>query len=140
MAPRASIIILCKNAAQKIDSVLKGIFAGRTDFAYEVIIIDSGSRDGTKDIIAKYPVKVIEIPPNLFSHGGTRNTGASLAGGEFIVFLTQDAVPKDEYWLSRLLDNFSDSGVAGVYGRQLPEDDSPPMEKFFLSYVYPDKK
>jgi len=63
MAPKASIIILTRNAGKKIASVLTAVFSGRIDFELEVIAVDSGSTDGTKDILAKYPVRLIEIPP-----------------------------------------------------------------------------
>ena len=140
MKPYVSIIIPTKNAGDKFDSVLKGIFNNKPNFDFEVIVIDSGSTDTTKEIIAKYPVVLIDIPPISFSHGGTRNLGAQNAKGEILVFITQDAIPRDENWLSNLVENLQDKSVAGVYGRQIPNEDSSPLEKFFLSYVYPDSK
>lgn len=140
LLPYASIIIPTKNAQEKIDSVLKAIFKSRVDFVYEVIIIDSGSTDKTKETILNYPINLIEIPAYSFSHGGARNLGAQRARGEILIFLSQDAVPKDEYWLSNLIRDFNDKCVAAVFGRQIPNEDSLPQEVFFLNYTYPDFK
>jgi rhamnosyltransferase len=137
MSIYVSIIIPTKNAGNKLDAVLKGIFKNKVDFEYEVIIIDSGSKDNTKDIISKYPVRLIEIEPLSFSHGRSRNIGAEVAKGEILVYLTQDAIPADENWLSNLVKGFKDSEVAGIFGRQIPDKDTPPIEKFFLQYLYP---
>jgi rhamnosyltransferase len=87
----------------------------------------------------KYPVSFHEIKPDSFSHGGTRNLAASLAKGRVLVYLTQDAVPGDEHWLKKLVENFNTPNVAGVFGRQLPNDDSSGIEKFYLSYLYPEQ-
>ena len=140
MPPYASIIMPTRNVGDKFDIVLRAISNSKVDFDYEIIVVDSGSTDNTKEIISKYPVKLIEISTSSFSHGGSRNLGAHNAKGEILVYLTGDAVPKDENWLSNLTKHFKDKSVTGVYGRQLPDEDSTPLEKFFLHYIYPDHK
>src|SRR3989338_1573968 len=135
-----SIIIPTKNAGEKLDSVLKGVFASRVNFGYEVIVVDSGSLDNTRKIIGRYPVKLIEIEPLSFSHGGSRNIGANNAAGEVLVYLSQDAIPEDEGWLASLVSGFNDRNTAGIFGRQIPDESSSALEKFFLQYVYPDYK
>jgi rhamnosyltransferase len=140
MPAHASIIIPTKNAGARFDQVLKAIIKNRVDFDYEVIIVDSGSTDNTKDITKNFPVKLIEIGPLSFSHGGSRNIGAEDAQGEILVFLSQDSIPKDEMWLANLLKGFDDTEVAGIFGRQIPNTDASGMEKFFLEYTYPDSR
>ncbi|OGX30467.1 MAG: hypothetical protein A3D27_01710 [Omnitrophica WOR_2 bacterium RIFCSPHIGHO2_02_FULL_46_37] len=135
-----SIIIPTKNAGEKLDSVLKGVFASRVNFGYEVIVVDSGSLDNTRKIIGRYPVKLIEIEPLSFSHGGSRNIGANNAAGEVLVYLSQDAIPEDEGWLASLVSGFKARDTAGIFGRQIPDESSSALEKFFLQYVYPDYK
>lgn len=104
----------------------------------EVIVIDSGSTDGTKERLSRYPVKLIEISPDSFSHGGTRNLGASVANNEILVYLTQDAIPADDMCLARLIAPLKDPDIAGTFARQLPRAVATPIEKFFSSYLYPD--
>jgi rhamnosyltransferase len=107
---------------------------------YEVIIIDSGSNDNTIEIAKRYPSRIYEISPDEFHHSKTRNLGVELAKGIFIVFLTADAIPLNDNWLSNILDNFNDKKVGAVYGRQIAFKWANPMEKFFYSYFYSDKK
>jgi len=133
-----SIIILTKNAGDVFKSVLDGIFTQNIKFL-EVIIVDSGSKDNTLKIAKEYPVKIIEIQPEEFGHGITRNFGASLAKGNHIVYLTQDAIPNDINWLKELMEPFKDSNIAGVYGRQIPKKDENIIDKFFYLSLYSDK-
>lgn len=138
MPPYVSIIIPTKNAGSRFDLVLKGICASRVAFDYEIIVVDSGSSDETLRLIDKYPARLIAIMPSTFSHGGSRNIGADNAQGEILVYLSQDAVPYNEEWLANLTAGFGDPDVAGVFGRQVPNEGASPIEKFFLRYVYPD--
>jgi len=133
----ASIIIPTKNAGDSFQDTLEAIYAQKYLGEFEVIIIDSGSKDNTMKIARNYPAKVHQIKPQEFGHGKTRNFGASLSHGDYIVFLTQDAVPATDKWLSALISNFEDSRIAGVYGRQIPGGSANPMETFFLNIRYP---
>jgi len=133
----ASIIIPTKNGATYLENVLQMIYAQAYEHPFEVIVIDSGSTDGTLDIVERYPVKLIEIRPEDFGHGKTRNLGAELAEGRCLVLLTQDAVPASDGWLSKLVENLERPEVAGVYGKQIPRVGTNPMEHFFLNTHYP---
>ena len=135
---QASIIILTKNAGKEFEQTLKMIFNQKYD-DFDVLIIDSGSTDETLEISKRYPTKITSIKPEEFHHSGTRNFAASMAQGKYLVFITQDALPVGDNWLSSLLSPFSDSDVAGVYGRQIAYNSANIIEKFFYSYFYPDE-
>ena len=64
-------------------------------------MIDSGSRDRSRGDRPRGRRDLIEIPPEEFGHGRTRNLGAERSSGDLICFLTQDAVPV-EGWLDAL--------------------------------------
>jgi rhamnosyltransferase len=99
-----SIIILTKNGAPLLDKVLKAIFNQKTQYNFEVIVVDSGSTDQTLDIVKKYSVNLHQILPEAFSHSGTRNLGASLSKADrYLLFLNQDALPTDENWLNNMV-------------------------------------
>ncbi len=125
-----SIILPTKNGARHLDGVLKAIFAQQTSRRFEVIAIDSGSTDGTLELFDHFPVRLYQIPPQSFNHGGTRNLGASLAQGKYLVFLSQDAEPANELWLDHLVSPVEeDERVAGAYAGHLPRPGCHPMEQ-----------
>ncbi|MCL5439035.1 MAG: glycosyltransferase [Patescibacteria group bacterium] len=134
-----SIIILTKNGGKLFKSVLNKIFAQNYK-PFEVIIVDSGSTDGTIDLVKNYPVKLVQIKPSEFGHGKTRNFGAKLAKGEIIVFLTQDAVPLSKNWLTNLVKPLENKTIAGVYGRQIPKKNENIIDKIFYYSLYPNKQ
>ncbi len=119
---KASVIIPTLNAGPILDSVLKAVTEQNTPWPYEVLVIDSGSTDGTLEAIAKYPsVKLHQIEKKDFNHGGTRNLGAELTDGEFIAFLTHDALPANEDWLYNLVSAIEmHPDAAGAFGKHLP--------------------
>jgi len=127
-APDVSIILLTKNGRRYLQEVLQGIFGQQTRCTYEVITIDSGSRDGTLDILGEWPVRLVTITPAEFNHGETRNLGARLAkpSVKYLVYLTQDATPVAG-WLDCLVSVLDDdSAVAGAFSRHIPRPDCNP--------------
>ncbi len=127
---KISIIILVKNGEAYLEEVLRGVFSQSITDEFEVVAIDSGSRDSSRDILARFPVRVKEIPALSFNHGETRNLGASLSGGSYLVYLTQDAIPGDNHWLEKLVEPLQgDTLVAGAFSSHRPRKGCPLMEK-----------
>jgi glycosyltransferase involved in cell wall biosynthesis len=122
MGPEATVILLTKNARRYIKEVLEAVFAQSPQDWFEVVLVDSGSTDGTWEIIQSFPVRTHRISPETFNHGGTRNLGASLASptSQYLIYLTQDATPLDK-WLENLLRPLQqDEQVAGAFSRHVP--------------------
>ncbi len=93
--------------------------------AHELLICDSGSTDESVALARSHGARVLEIPTESFSHGGTRNLLVREAQGAHVALLTQDAEPADERWLERLLgscDLAQDVGI--VYGPYRPRPDA----------------
>ena len=135
--PGISVVIPVKDGGDGLRRCLDGIVGQRLDDEVEIVVIDSGSQDDSLAVARAYGARVHEIPPERFNHGGTRNLGASLASGELLVFLSQDAEPQDPDWLLRLIEPMRrDPGIAGVYGRQMAHPDAKPPERFFLEFLY----
>jgi len=108
---------------QTLPACLDGIFSQTVKDRLEVIIIDSGSTDGTLDLLKKYPVRVHHLDPKEFNHGETRNLGVGLAKGKFVLMTVQDAWAASNDWIELMLSHFDDPEVAGVCGQQVvPED------------------
>lgn len=119
-----TIVIPTKNAGKLLEQTLQMVFKQETEYEYEVVCVDSGSKDETLDIIKKYPCKLYEILPSEFGHGKTRNYGASKGNGEYIVFITQDAVPATTTWLQNFIQAMKlDSEIVGGFGIHYPYED-----------------
>lgn len=72
-----------------------------------------------------------------FDHGGTRNRGAALSGAEFMLFMTQDAVPVDERLIEHMVHAMASEQVATAYGRQLPDEKVGVIERYTREFNYP---
>jgi glycosyltransferase involved in cell wall biosynthesis len=97
----------------------------RQSVEHELLVCDSGSRDGSAALARSHGARVLEIAPARFSHGGTRNLLMNEAHGEHVALLTQDAEPADEQWLERLLGGFElERGIGIVYGPYRPRADA----------------
>jgi len=134
----ASIIIPVKNGGSIYVKVLNNVLSQSFDNGFEVIVIDSGSKDGsveyTEEKMKEYDNLILtKIKPADFGHGKTRNLGASIAKGEYLVFITQDALPYNEKWLEEMTKPFSLSEeIVGVFGKHLAYDDCDIFEKHNL--------
>lgn len=134
----ASVVIPTKNGGREFRELLESI-RGQDVSSVEIIVIDSGSTDGTVAIAEELADVVVEIPPEEFHHGRTRNRGASEATGDVIVFTVQDATPVDDEWLSELVGPIEDGVVDVTYGNQIAYPDAKPPDKFFYEYFYPEE-
>jgi rhamnosyltransferase len=135
-----SIIVLTKNAGEGFSTLLQQLFSQNIDGDYEIIVIDSGSADGTPEIAQSFPVKIIRIKAEEFHHGRTRNLGAEQASGKIMVYITQDALPLHDNWLRKLTADLNNPQVAMVVGRQIPWPSTKAPEKFFYTYYFPEHK
>lgn len=132
-----SIIIPTYNASHLLGKLLESL-AEQITQPDEVIVIDSSSADNTIEIANDRNCKVITIKRSDFDHGTTRNLAVSNIQSEFVVFLTQDAIPADEFMIEELIKPLqADSNIAICYGRQLPRPDAGPLERFARQFNYP---
>lgn len=128
-APDVSLFLPTYNAGPEFPDILKAILDQELPKPLEVVVIDSGSRDGTVEFLRRQPIRLVEIPNHEFDHGLTRNRGVSECTGEIVALTVQDALPADRHWLARLVACYDDPKVAGAYSAQLPRDDANPFIK-----------
>jgi len=123
---KATVVIPTYNGGALLEKVLQRLSTQTLPWPYEVLIIDSGSQDGTLEIVKKFSqFRLHQIDKKDFGHGKTRNLGATMAKGEYVAFLTQDALPVNDTWLYDtiiLLECYPK--VAGVFGRHLAYPDA----------------
>jgi len=124
MTPSVAAIVPVKDGSRYLDELLPALARERVD---EVLVIDSGSRDGSVAIARAAGVDVLEIEQAAFGHGRTRNLGAERTHGDIVAFLTQDATPVTG-WRDALLDAFAlDAAIGVVFGPHLPRPGTSPM-------------
>ena len=123
MPNTVTVAIPTLNAGPSFARTLAAVGSQRLeDQDLELLICDSGSSDETVSLARSYGAEVIEIPPEQFSHGGTRNLLMSRSRGDHVAFLTQDAVPAGRDWLSSLVAAFALApGVGLAFGPYRPQ-------------------
>lgn len=135
--PKASIVIRCYNEAEHLPKLFSEL-KRQTFTDYEVVVVDSGSDDGTLEIVRGEDVNLQQIAKEEFSFGRSLNMGCQAARGEFFVFISAHCYPEDESWLERLLEAFADEKVAAVYGRQRGTPDSHFSERQIFRRWFPE--
>lgn len=133
-----TIIIPTYNASKYLPSLLKKLEA-QTIKNYELIIIDSSSSDNTIDVAQAHGADIITIPQSEFDHGGTRTLAAAKAKGDILVYLTQDALPYNEYAIENIVRPFAeDEKIGAAFGRQLPYPKASVFAEHLRAFNYPD--
>jgi rhamnosyltransferase len=131
-----SIVLRTKNEGKFLGKTLGLIRQQAYTPQPEIVVVDSGSTDDTLAIASREDgLRIVNIPAEEFTYGRSLNTGIRESRGDVIVALSAHAFPHREHWLERLVSHFSDSKVAGVYGRQLPHDDAwPSVKRDYLEF------
>ena len=108
-----------------------------------VIIINTDKQYFSDDYCVMPNMEVVHITRDEFDHGATRNMGIELCQGEYVLLMTMDAIPENEYLVEELLkahvNNRENSPVAVSYARQLPREDCRLMEEYTRIYNYPEE-
>lgn len=117
-----SVVIPTYNASSSIEKLLKCLFSQVGIRKIEVLVVDSGSTDGTPVLCKENGARLIEIQQSEFSHSHARNLGAKNAVGDILLFMTQDALPQNEHWMRTLIEPIVSGEAAATSCReQCPE-------------------
>jgi len=120
-----SVIMRSYNDAWVIGETLRALCdQRRRDF--ELINVDSGSTDGTCEIIKQFNDTPIQIPASAYNPGRVLNGAIEASRGETLVFLNSDATPVGSDWLESLVAPLAQAEVAATFGRQLPRQGARP--------------
>ena len=126
-----SVVIPVKDGERHLAELLAALALQAPD---EVLVIDSGSSDRSVALANAAGARVVEIEPEQFGHGRTRNLAVSLCSGELICFLTQDATPCPG-WLAAYREAFTlDERVGAAYGPHLPRPQTSPTSRGAAAY------
>ncbi len=115
---KVSVIIPVKNGAVTLERCLRSLRNQNIGKELEIIIPDSMSTDGSREIAKEYGAILIDIPERTFDHGLTRNAGLQSTSGDLVFFTVQDAWLSENDVLEKMAKHFEDEKVMGVTGHQ----------------------
>jgi rhamnosyltransferase len=136
-----TVFVPTYNGEEYISELIDAVLGQKLPKGYslEFMITDSGSKDKTVELIKLHGDAIVlnQIPNPEYGHGKTRQTAALSAKGEYILFLSQDATPRDDMWLINMIEPFFMSDKVGcVFGRQVPRPFSVPTIKREVASVF----
>jgi rhamnosyltransferase len=124
-----AVVIRAKNEARFLGATLAAICAVDALRPRQLVVVDSGSTDGTQDIVRACPqATLIQIRPAQFTYGYALNLGVANTDADLIATLSAHSLPADQTWLRALIEPFKNARVAAVYGRQRPRANATILE------------
>jgi len=127
-----SVVVPTWNGGERFRRVLDILARQDVPGGLQLVVIDSGSKDGTREASIEAGALLVDQDQSTFNHGATRNRGIEASSGAVVVLLTQDALPISESFVTGMLKPFADAAVDGAYGRQYPLPDADPILKHRL--------
>ena len=105
-----------------------------------IIIMNTRTEVDMRTMAEDIPgAEIHELDKSEFDHGGTRDAGARLSDADYLLFLTQDALPADEYLVERLAAAFTEPQIKAAYARQLASPDCRELERYTRIFNYPEE-
>lgn len=115
-----SIIIRTYNEAEWLADALEACAAQESsNLTHEVVLVDSGSTDGTLEIAERFGVRIAHIKKSDFTFGRSLNVGCEAANGRFLAFISGHCIPVGNHWLANLVRPLEEGVCAFTYGRQI---------------------
>ena len=137
---KVDLIIPTYKPGEKFKKSLKRL-ALQTRKPDRIILINTEAQYFDEEMIRPYDnVEVHHIKKEEFDHGATRDYGASLAeDADILMFMTDDAIPKDKYLVENLLKAFDNENVSAAYGRQMADPKKNYIEYYTRIFNYPEE-
>ena len=125
MSPRPSVTVVMrtKDSAWSVEQALVGLFSQR-GVSFELLIVDSGSRDHTLEIVDRFPHRRIDIERTSYLPGRVLNSAVAQCATRWVAFQNSDVIPLGDDVLSRLLDRCERTGAVAAFARQLPRPEA----------------
>jgi rhamnosyltransferase len=135
---RVSVVIRTLNEAKHLPALLKSIQSQRLGaHSCEVVLVDSGSTDGTLQIAQAHGCRVEHIAKADFSFGRSLNIGCQAATGDALVFVSGHCIPCSNDWLARLVEPLGQDRIGYTYGGQVGDDNTHFSERQIFAKYFP---
>ncbi|MEK7558673.1 MAG: glycosyltransferase [Patescibacteria group bacterium] len=132
MKPLISVTIMIRDTGPILDELLKRLAAQDIKWSYELVVLYFGKGRKTLKRLIPHVSRIIQIRPEEFDCGRSRDLVCSLALGKYIVTLSVDALPVDESWLQELISPLVFNKADVVQGElRCPNSDDPNYPNFF---------
>ena len=130
-SPKVSVGILTQNAGALFHQVMAALINQNTPWPYEIVLLDSGSKDSTDKFGLSQNAKVVPYKPAKFKFGPARDTLFENCRGEIIVTISQDVVPASDQWLLKMAAPILDNTADATIGEQA---EPPGVHTFYWDY------
>lgn len=136
-SPVIDVVIPVYKPGEEFLTVLERLLSQKVQIS-KIILINTEKRYFEEKYRFDSRIMVKHISKKEFDHAKTRDMGLKLSNADYVLFMTQDAIPCDDKLTQELLLGFNcDKKVAVSYARQLPKKDCKPEEVFTRNFNYP---
>lgn len=134
------VIIPAYRPGEGWKQMLRGL-EGQTWPVHRLIVMNTG-KENWKAAYEKTTIsmEVHHLTREEFDHGKTRDQAARMSRADYLLFMTQDALPEDCHLIEKLVEAMEqDEKIGAAYARQLPRKDCRLMEQYTRQFNYPEK-
>ena len=134
------VIIPAYRPGEGWKQMLRGL-EGQTWPVHRLIVMNTG-KENWKAAYEKttIPMEVHHLTREEFDHGKTRDQAARMSRADYLLFMTQDALPEDCHLIEKLVEAMErDEKIGAAYARQLPREDCRLMEQYTRQFNYPEQ-
>jgi glycosyltransferase involved in cell wall biosynthesis len=114
--------VRCRDEVRGIGPLIDALRQQTLSNSIEIVIVDSGSQDGTVEEVRRRGLEPLCIPPEEFTYGRALNLAAARASAPLCVAISGHARPLDAGWASRMVAAFDDPRVACAFGETVEPD------------------
>lgn len=135
---RVSVVVRALNEEKWLSQALKACGSQNLNEGreLELVLVDSGSTDGTLGIAREHGCRIVHISKEEFTFGRSLNIGCEAATGDILVFVSAHCIPKDNDWLETLIRPLEAGLCNYAYGRQVGHEVSRFSEREVFAHYF----
>ena len=129
------VVMRSRNDAWVVESTLQAL--KKQTWPHQLLVMDNASSDGTREIVARYADRLIDVAEGQYVPGRVLNQAMEAVDSSLVVFLNSDCTPQHPEYLQEILRPFQNERVGAVYGRQVARPDCFPIYARDTLQMYP---